>query len=255
MGDTGNGYLAATAICQALFERERTGKGQWVETAIINAQLLNASYSIGRPDGRGFERPLLDSNHLGFSAGVRLYSTKEGWLCLSVFQEEHWQALSEVLGQPDLARGHRTTTGPENADAELAHAMEDILATRPASEWFERLDRAGVPCEIASATASLDLWSDSGALERKWIVKYPHPMVGEIGQVGLAFGFSDTPARIQGPPFLVGQHTREVLSELGYGTAETERLFEAGAVGDEKLHPALAKDGDAVAHSPWAPDS
>ena len=221
MGDTGNGYLAATAICQALFERERTGQGQWVETAIINAQLLNASHSIGRADGAAFERPLLDSNHLGFSAGLRLYSTEDGWLCLSLMSEEHWRTLAEKLERP--------RSGPRPFSFPLDKPMRTkpvairesrmILSTRTAAEWFATLDQAGVPCEIASERASLDLWSDPGALKRQWIVKYPHPMVGEIGQVGLAFHFSDTPARIQGPPFLVGEHSHEILAELGYDEA------------------------------------
>ena len=55
MGDTGNGFLASIAICQALFEREKTGKGQWCETAIVNAQLFNTSYAIAKPDGTPIE--------------------------------------------------------------------------------------------------------------------------------------------------------------------------------------------------------
>ena len=254
MGDTGNGYLAATAICQALFEREQTGKGQWVETAIINAQLLNASHSIGRPDGSGFDRPSLDPDHLGLSAGVRLYSTKSGWLCLSLCREEHWQALSRALDDPELASGFDPASGNE-ADTRRAQRIQQKLAQRTAEDWFEELDKAGVPCEIASAQASLDLWSDPGALERRWIVKYPHPMVGQIGQVGLAFDFSDTPARIQGPPFLVGEHTREILAELGFDESGRDHLFEVGAVGDQTLHPALAQTSQPVVESPWAPDS
>ncbi|MFP8873648.1 MAG: hypothetical protein VCB42_03720, partial [Myxococcota bacterium] len=118
---------------------------------------------------------------------------------------------------------------------------------------FRTLDEAGVPCEISSQRASIDLWADDEAIQNQWIVKYPHEMVEEIGQVGLAFGFSDTPARIQGAPMLVGEHTRSLLAELGYDDAEIEGLFEAGAVGDTSLHPALAGDDTATVKSPWDP--
>jgi crotonobetainyl-CoA:carnitine CoA-transferase CaiB-like acyl-CoA transferase len=98
------------------------------------------------------------------------------------------------------------------------------------------------------------MWSDPEAFERRWIVQYPHPMVGEIGQVGLAFSFSETPARIQGPPTLVGEHTREILGELGASGEEIDALMEAGAVGDRNLHPALSGDSEGAVQSPWAPD-
>ena len=80
-------------------------------------------------------------------------------------------------------------------------------------------------------------------------------MVGELGQVGLAFSFSKTPARVQGPPPLVGAHTREILAEAGYDDAAIGALFEAGAVGDERVHPVYAKAQEGAAPSPWAPDS
>ena len=252
MGDTGNGYLAASAICQALFEREKTGQGQWVDTAIINAQLLNASHSIGRPDGSGFERPQVDADQLGFSAGIRLYETLDGWLCLSAVTDAHWRGLAGALDSPELAAGANGGDGRD--DAALCEILTNHFATRSAQEWLQILDAAGVPCEVASNTASLDLWSDPSAQENDWVVKYPHPMVGEIGQVGLAFAFSDTPARIQGPPILVGANTREVLADLGYDESAIDALFEQGAVGDEKVHPVLAGDGAKTATSPWAPD-
>ena len=217
--------------------------------------MLNASHSIGRPDGSGFERPLLDANHQGVSSGIRLYSTEDGWLCLSLFQAEHWRALAHELELPELASLPCSSPLDPEDEAKRIRAIQDALSTGSTRVWFEKLDAAGVPCEIASDQASLELWSDPGALDRQWIVKYPHPMVGEIGQVGLAFDFSDTPARIQGPPFLVGEHTREILGELGFDEASATRLFEAGAVGDESLHPALAQGSETVAKSPWDPDS
>ncbi len=255
MGDTGNGYLAAIGICQALYEREKTGRGQWVDTAIVNAQLLNASHAVARADGSGFERPQVDAMQTGFSAGVRLYPSADGWLCLSLVSDAHWQALGEALGLPELRPGGRFASAVARAaaDDEVAKAIEHALATRSAAEWFAALDAVGIPCELSSERAGIDLWSDPEALERQWIVKYPHPMVEEIGQVGLAFSFSETPARIQGRPPLVGEHTREILGELGYDEAAIDALFSAGAAGDERVHPVLAGPDGAVADSPWAP--
>ena len=77
-------------------------------------------------------------------------------------------------------------------------------------------------------------------------------MVGRLGHPGLAVQFSDTPTHVQGPPLLVGEHTREILSELGFDQAESDALFEAGAVGDETVYPALSKNPSQVTASPWA---
>ncbi len=115
------------------------------------------------------------------------------------------------------------------------------------------LDRAAVPCEISSERAGIDLWNDPEAIERAWIAKYSHPMLGEIGQVGLAVSLSDTPTRVQGRPLLVGESTREILAELGYDAAAVDALFESGAVNDQRVYPALAEPGTEVVESPWAP--
>ena len=256
MGDTGNGFLAAIGICQALYAREKTGCGQWVETAIVNAQLLNASHAAARPDGSGFERPLLDAMQTGFSAGIRLYPTKQGWLCLSLIKDAHWSALGMGLNEPMFLPGGRfhEPAARKHADEEIARLIGDILATKSAEEWFRRLDAAGVPVEISSDRASIEMWDDAEAHEHAWVASYQHRVVGKLGQVGLAFEFSDTPARVQGGPCIVGADTRAILEGLGYDASRIDRLFESGVVGDERVNPILAEAGSNAARSPWQPD-
>jgi crotonobetainyl-CoA:carnitine CoA-transferase CaiB-like acyl-CoA transferase len=255
MGDTGNGFLAAIAICQALFEREKTGRGQFCETAIVNAQLLNSSHAIARPDGTPVERPLLDAMQTGFDAGVRLYPTSEGWLCLSLINDGHWRALAGALDLSELADGGRFASAESRAaaDEEVSKLLEHRFATASAAEWMSRLDAVGVPCEVSPEDAGIRLWQEQRLIEDGFVARYTHPMVGELGQPGLAFQFSDTPTSIQGGPMLVGEHTREILDDLGYSASEIDALFDAGTVGDETVYPALAKEGAAVAASPWDP--
>ena len=253
MGDTGNGFLAAIAICQALFEREKTDKGQFCETAIVNAQMFNTSHAAAHADGRPIERPLLDAMQTGFSAGVRIYPTRDEWLCLTLVRERHWHALARALELPELAAGGRYGTPEARTahDDDVAKLLEHRFATGTAQSFFDRLDAAGVPCEIASETANLKLWREPKFIADQFVAKYQHRVIGEMGQPGLAFQFSDTPTRVQSAPMMVGEHTRQILTDLGYSEAEANALFEAAVVGDESVNPTLAKAGTKPVSSPW----
>jgi crotonobetainyl-CoA:carnitine CoA-transferase CaiB-like acyl-CoA transferase len=226
LGDTGNGFLSAIAILQALRHRDRTGEGQFCETSIVYAQLLNTSYAVARPDGAGFARPRTDAGQTGFSATHRLYETRDGWLCVLAPSDEGFGRLARALGAEALAHDPRFASAAARAkhDAELAQRLAERFAALSAREAFAALDAAGVPCEICDPEFALGLHDDAGLRARGWTVSYPHPFVGKLDQIGLLCDLSDTPGRVQGPPLVVGQHSREILAELGYTADETDAL-------------------------------
>ncbi len=226
MGDTGNGFLSAIAILQALYHRDRTGEGQFCDTSIVNAQLLNTSYAVARPDGSGFERPHTDAMQTGFSASNRLYETADGWLCVLVANDAHWERLCAALELGSLATDPRFASAAQRAknDRALAELLGRRLHERSAAAWFTLLDGAGVPCEICDPSFALGLHDDPEMQRRGWVASYQHPFVGKLDQIGLLFDLSDTPGRVQGPPLVVGQHSREILAELGYTPEEIEKL-------------------------------
>lgn len=232
-GDTGNGFLSAVAVIQALYHRDRTGEGQMVDTSIINAALLNTSYAVARPDGSGFARPQVDGLQYGFSAGHRLYETKQGWLCLVVHTAAQWEALFEAVGRPELAGDARFATAEARAanDEALAALLAESFRKTAAKTWFTILDSASVPVEIVSEDFSLKLHDDPEFQRRQWVASYDHPSVGKLDQIGLLFNLSDTPGVIQGRPMLVGEHTQEILSGLGYDEATIRTMEEQFAVG------------------------
>lgn len=226
LGDTGNGFLSAIAIIQALYQRERTGVGQMCDTSIVNAQLLNTSYVVAASDGRGFDRPRIDAMQLGFSAMHRLYECSEGWLCLVLVSERDWHRFCVSTSLESLVTDERFATADARArnDESLAQLIEQRLRERSAAEWFATLDAAGVPCEVCDPSFALQLHDDPEIGRRGWVVSYQHPFVGKLDQIGLPYDFSDTPARVQGPPLVVGQHSREILRELGYSQAQIDEL-------------------------------
>jgi crotonobetainyl-CoA:carnitine CoA-transferase CaiB-like acyl-CoA transferase len=232
-GDTGNGFLSAIAVIQALYHRDRTGQGQFVDTSIINACLLNTSYAVARADGGAVPRPQIDAQQYGYSAGHRIYETKQGWLCWLLLTQEHWDEAFAVLGVPELVRDGRFADGPARSrnDALLAEILAGRFKTATAAEWFAQLDAAGVPCEIVSEDFSRKLHDDAQFQRRRWVVSYPHPVVGKLDQIGLLVDLSDTPGVIQGRPLIVGEHTQEILAGLGYGEAQIKTLEEQFAIG------------------------
>jgi crotonobetainyl-CoA:carnitine CoA-transferase CaiB-like acyl-CoA transferase len=231
-GDTGNGFLSAIGILEALYHREKTGEGQFVTTAIVYAQLLNCSHVLARPDGSGFERPRLDRDQSGMSALDSLYETADGWIAVVAPDERAWRGMTAVLGDPALGSPQFATADARRTnDAQLRAALRAAFKTRPAAAWREALDAAGVPAEISDPEFGRRLHDDADLRRRNWTVGYRHELAGWFEQMGLLFDFSDTPSVVQRPPLVVGECTREVLEELGYSAEQIAELAAAKVAG------------------------
>ncbi|HSB97846.1 MAG TPA: CoA transferase, partial [Spongiibacteraceae bacterium] len=196
------------------------------------AHLLNTSYAVAQPDGTGFARPKVDGMNFGFNALTRLYETKKGWLCLVAATEAHWDALCLALGIEGLNADPRFNSFAARAqnDAVLAELMTAAFSSNSAAHWFAVLDGAGVPCEISDGEFSQKMHDDSELQQLGWVASYPHPVVGKLDQIGLLFNFSETPGVVQGPPLMVGQHSREIMQSLGYTDADISQACEDGYV-------------------------
>ncbi|HEY3697319.1 CoA transferase, partial [Phenylobacterium sp.] len=231
-GDTGCGFLSAIGILEALYHRAKTGEGQFVGTAIVYAQLLNISHALARPDGTGFERPRLDRMQTGMSALNSLYETADGWIAVVAPEEGHWTALKGVLQAGSLdAADFATEDGRRQHDKALRAALAAAFKGRSALDWRKALDAAGVPAEVSDPGFTLALHDNAEFRRRNWTVSYRQELVGRLDQTGLLFDFSETPGAIQGPPLVVGEYTREVLTELGYTADQIAELSAAKVAG------------------------
>jgi len=227
LGDTGNGFLSTIAMLQALYHRDRTGEGQFVDTSIVYAHLLNASMSWITADGtRSGNRPSLDAMQLGFSAAHRTYETADGWLVIAAADDDERAALASVVG-----------CGPVD-DATPFDALEPFFGTRTAAEWFVTLDAAGVPCEVSDGDYVLGVFDDPELRARGWITSQQHPVIGQLDTLGLLVDLSETPGVVQRGPFMVGQHTRDIMRELGYSDEEIAQLADDGVL---KIYDAAAR--------------
>jgi crotonobetainyl-CoA:carnitine CoA-transferase CaiB-like acyl-CoA transferase len=232
LGDTGNGFLSAIGVIQALYHRARTGQPQTVDTSILNAGLLVASMASLRADGEALPRPHLDRMQLGLHPLYRLYETADGWMCIAALSEDHWAGLLDALELTALAEDPRFAGAVARSAhaAELGSLLEPACRQRSGSDLFDSLDGHGVPCEIADAEFSSRVFDDPEMQARGLVVEQQHPKLGRFNHFGRTITFSETPERMWGPPPVVGQHTREIMSEHGYDAAEIEKLLAGEAV-------------------------
>jgi crotonobetainyl-CoA:carnitine CoA-transferase CaiB-like acyl-CoA transferase len=221
LGDTGNGFLSAIGLIQALYHRKRTGVAQAVDTSILNAALLCATYAAVKGDGTALARPRLDRMQLGLSPRYGIYATTDGWVCVAAITDAEQQAFATALGRDSLPAG------------EDRRALEPWFASRTAADAFAVLDGAGVPVEICDGEFGVHVHDDPEMQALGLVVKQQHPKLGRYEQLGVTIDFSDTPQHIFGPPPVVGQHTREIMREYGYDDTEVDKLVETKAVFEE----------------------
>jgi crotonobetainyl-CoA:carnitine CoA-transferase CaiB-like acyl-CoA transferase len=232
-GDVAAAIPSVTALLIALYHRNRTGEGQSMWASIFHGSMLYTADSFLDADGRPSPRPRLDVEQLGFGALYRLYETQDGWLQLAAVEEQHFDALARALGRPELLDDPRFSS-PAARDEhrrELTELLAECFRTDLATNWRRSLRRAGVPVEI-----SVDTWDGESILfdeeleARGLITEYEHPLLGRVRQFGSLISFSETPCEHDRPAPMVGQHTVEVLAELGYDDEAIADLHDRGIV-------------------------
>jgi crotonobetainyl-CoA:carnitine CoA-transferase CaiB-like acyl-CoA transferase len=221
-GDTGNGFLAANAMIQAIYHRELTGEGQFLSTSILAACLLNSSYAwVDAETGEGVDRPKVDALMFGTSPRTRLYETADRWICLAVQNDEQWAAVERSLTIDGL-------TAMENGRA--IETLTTSLRALTASEAFRILDEAGVPCEIEDDQFAMRLFDDPQFRDAGLVTTVQQAQVGRFDQFGHMWTFSETPTRIAGPPLIVGHDTVDIMSEIGFAQGDIDSLLADGVV-------------------------
>lgn len=226
MGDTGNALLAAIAITTALYHRDRTGEGQAVSTSIVNAGLLHTSYAWIHSDGTTPDWGQVDRDQFGLSPYYRLYQCALGG----------WVFLAALTNQAQTKLGMLIPGEPSGDDAEsMASWLESYFETVVASEAFAALDDGGVPIEVVDESFCRDLFDDPHARRLGLISETHSSNVGRFEDPGLLVNISPAEPVIQRGPCACGEHTMEILGELGYSAAQIEAMVEGRAVLDGAL--------------------
>ncbi len=232
VGDTAAGVFGALGIVSALYERERTGVGQLVETSLIESLLSLMNYqaqkylSLGEVPGQdGNDHPLM------FPQGT--FAAADAPITLASGSEAMWRRLTDVLGLAHLADDPRFASNAARMEnrVELRRILEERLRTRPAAEWLTTINAAGIP---ATPIYSVDQALDSEVIRTlEMVATVDHPTLGPLRVLGrpLTLGGQRT-GWLERPPPLLGEHSVEICRELGQSEEVVRELVTAGVIVD-----------------------
>jgi crotonobetainyl-CoA:carnitine CoA-transferase CaiB-like acyl-CoA transferase len=228
IGDKICGMALTAAVTAALLHRERTGEGQIVEVPML--ETLASFNSIEMFGGMAFEPPIGPAGYKRMKAR-RPVRTKDGWLTMLPYSGANWCAFFEAVGCPECIEEFSVrdpVLRARNID-KIYDRMRDIAPTRTTAEWEEVLLKIDVPHTSFAKLTEVAEQPHLKAVEMFQVLD--HPTEGKIMQARPPARFSESPAAIRRMPPALGQHTREVLREVGYADGEIEALVEAKAVG------------------------
>ncbi len=210
------GVYALVAILAALYERERTGRGQAIDAAILEAQMTWLCPTAGSFFATGVNPPRLGNQHPTITP-YQPFATADGYIIIAGGTDRIWARLCGVLGLPDSVRDDpRFATNParNHNRAEVVALVSERLRTQPSAYWLERLREADIP---SGPIYLLDqALSDPQILARHFIVTLEHPVAGPVRSLGFPVHMRDGAIVYRLPPPTLGQHTEAVLGELGF---------------------------------------
>ena len=223
------GILAAMGVLAAYIERLKTGRGQRVDTSLFEAGITQSYWQTAVALATGDSPGPLGSAH-PMSAPYQAFETSDGWITVGGTNQTNWLRLVEVVDLSELAEDPRFRGNADRMEYvdELATILGERFKARTTAEWLTLLEGAGVPAgPVASVGEMLEL---PQTLAREMVLEVEHSLLGSVRTVGFPVKFSETPGSVRRGAPVLGEHTREVLGELGYTDEQVEDLVRSGAV-------------------------
>jgi crotonobetainyl-CoA:carnitine CoA-transferase CaiB-like acyl-CoA transferase len=223
------GIIAAMGVLAAYAHRQKTGRGQMVDTSLLEAGIVQTYWQSAIALATGIAPQPMGSAH-PLNAPYQAFATADGWIVIGGSNQRNWLRMLEALEAQHLADDPRFR---DNADRmthleELEAALAPYFKARTSGDLLGRFETLGVP---AGPVYDINqMHQDPQVLARRMVVEVEHARLGPVRTIGLPVKFSDTPGEVsQGAP-MFGQHTREVLRECGFADAEIDALLAEGAI-------------------------
>ncbi|MHA2282226.1 MAG: CaiB/BaiF CoA transferase family protein [Promethearchaeota archaeon] len=225
VADIAGGMFAAYGIMVALFNREKTGKGQKIDNSLLDNQIAWLTYRAGSFFMSGEIPKPLGSGH-PVIVPYQAFKAKDSYFNLAVGNDQLWEKFCKAVGLEDIIKDPKYATNSMRVEnrQELEKVIQELISTKDAEVWLNILNDAGVPC---GPIYTMDkLFSDPQVLHRKMVQELDHPTVGTIKVTGIPIKLSDTPGEILTAPPVLGQHTKDILKELGYNKNDIQAMYQ-----------------------------
>jgi crotonobetainyl-CoA:carnitine CoA-transferase CaiB-like acyl-CoA transferase len=229
IADINAGILAAVGILSALVARATTGRGQMVETSLMEAAVQQTFWQAAMFFATGVNPGPTGSAHI-LTAPYQAFPTKDGWINIGGANQSNWERIVKVIGRPELNDDPRFRTNGDRMKnlGELTPLIAEKLRARASAEWIRDFEAAGVP--VGPVNRIGDMLADTQVAAREMVLEVDHPRAGKVKTLGLPIKLSDTPGGVRRAAPMLGEHSRSVLRELGYDEARIDALCREGAV-------------------------
>ncbi len=229
------GILAAMGVCAAYSHKLKTGKGQKVDTSLFEAGITHTYWQSNIAFATGVSPGPMGSAH-PLSAPYQAFETADGWINLGASNQKNWLAFLDIVGDQAITDDARFSTNADrmgNLDA-LVETLAPVMKQRTTEDWLNALEGAGIPAgPVLSIT---EMHAHPQTLARNMVPSVEHPVAGSVKTIGLPVKFSATPGGVQHAAPTLGQHTTDVLLELGYSEQEIGDLAKSGVAGAPKAN-------------------
>jgi crotonobetainyl-CoA:carnitine CoA-transferase CaiB-like acyl-CoA transferase len=229
LSDITAGILAAMGILAAYAHRLKTGEGQWVETSLFEAALVQTYWQSAIALATGVAPQAMGSAH-PLNAPYQAFQASDGWIVVGGANQTNWLRTLDAIGAPELAEDPRFRTGADRMGnlPELERELAQRFRAEPAAHWLEILDNKGVPCgPVYDMLQALD---DPQTAARQMLVEVQHSTLGPVKTLGLPVKFSSTPGKVRKGAPVYGEDTQNVLAQAGFSEQEITAFQQEGAV-------------------------
>lgn len=229
IADLTTGLFCAIGILTALLEREKSGEGQWLHTSLLQSQIFMLDFQAARYLMRGEVAPQVGNEH-PTSVPTNRYLTKDGAINIAVAGDETWRRLCKALGREEWAEDEGYANNAKRAErrVKLNADIAEVVAQKPTAEWVEELTAAGVPC---GPIYRIDEMFEDPQVQHLGVAQpLETDPFGETKALAQPFELTRTPSSFAASPPTRGQHTEELMEELGFSAEDCEELKEASVI-------------------------